>query len=126
MSARARYASLIVQGVIIWFIAAMCIRYAILAAWQASSVAMALVFAISVPLCCLGIEVTHKTVRGQPGELIRTAAVIALVGALLDGIAITWTPQLYSLDGAGRAAGGAWLLWIVGTILAWGLVRDRR
>ena len=46
--------------------------------------------------------------------------------AMLDGLAITWTPQLYSPDPVLRAVGGAWLLWIVGTILAYALVRDRR
>jgi hypothetical protein len=126
MTARTRYLLLLIQGVVIWFVAAMCIRFAILAGWHASGTAMAIIFVLSLPACVVGIELIHRIARGEAGEMIRTAAVIALVGAMLDGLAITWTPQLYSLDPAGRAAGGAWLLWIVGTILAWGLIRDRR
>ncbi|HYG27419.1 MAG TPA: DUF5367 family protein [Caulobacteraceae bacterium] len=126
MSRRTRYVVLVIQGAVIWALAALCIRFAVSAGWHESGAAMALVFALSVPACALGIELNHRIVRGEPGELIRTAAVIALVGALLDGLAIVWQPQIYSADPAARAAGGAWLLWIVGTILAYGLIRDRR
>ena len=126
MTTRARYIALLIQGAVIWFLAAMFIRFTTLAGWMDGGPATVVVFALSLVVSALGIEVIHRIVRGQPGEMVRSAAVIALVGAMLDGLAITWTPQLYSLDPAARAVGGAWLLWIVGTILAYALVRDRR
>jgi len=126
MSVRARYIALFVQGAVIWFLAAMFIRFTALAGWMDGGPATVVIFALSLAGSCLGIELIHRIVRGPPGEMIRSAAVIALVGAMLDGLAITWTPQIYSLDPAARAAGGAWLLWIVGTILAYALLRDRR
>ena len=126
MSTRNRYLSLAIQGVIIWFLAAMFIRYTALAGWMDGGPATMLIFAFSLIGSCAGIEMTHRIVRGEPGEMVRTAAVIALVGAMLDGLATTWFPELYSLDPAVRTVGGAWLLWIVGTILAYALVRDRR
>ena len=126
MSARNRYVALFAQGLIIWFLAAMFIRYTALAGWMDGGPATMVIFALSLVGSAAGIEVTHRVVRGEPGELTRTAAVIALVGAMLDGLAITWWPELYSADPGQRAVGGAWLLWIVGTILAYGLVRDRR
>ncbi len=94
MSTRARYISLVVQGVIIWFLAAMFIRFTALAGWMDGGPATMVVFALSLVGSAAGIEVTHRVVRGEPGELVRTAAVIALVGAMLDGLAITWWPQL--------------------------------
>jgi hypothetical protein len=126
MSARGRYIALFIQGAVIWFLAAMFIRFTVLAGWMDGGPATMVIFALSLAGSCVGIELIHRIVRGEPGEMIRSAAVIALVGAMLDGLAITWTPQLYSLDPAARAVGGAWLLWIVGTILAYALVRDRR
>ena len=126
MSTRNRYLSLAIQGVIIWFLAAMFIRYTALAGWMDGGGATMLIFAFSLIGSCAGIEMIHRIVRGEPGEMVRTAAVIALVGAMLDGLAITWLPELYSLDPAVRAVGAAWLLWIVGTILAYGLLRDGR
>jgi hypothetical protein len=126
MSTKARYIALFVQGAVIWFLAAMFIRFTVLAGWMDGGPATVVIFALSLVGSALGIEVIHRIVRGQPGEMVRSAAVIALVGAMLDGLAIVWTPQLYSLDPAARAVGGAWLLWIVGTILAYALARDRR
>lgn len=126
MSARVRYIALVVQGVIIWFAAAMCIRYGLLAGWYEDGRIMAAVFAASLVGAALGIELIYRIVRGEKGEMVRTAAVIALVGAMLDGLAIVWTPLLYTSDRAALSFGGAWLLWIVGTILAYALVRDRR
>ncbi|HEX5776318.1 MAG TPA: hypothetical protein VFX95_06525 [Caulobacteraceae bacterium] len=126
MSVRTRYIALLIQGAVIWFLAAMFIRFTALAGWMDGGPATMAVFAISLVSSALGIELIHRIVRGEPGEMIRSAAVIALVGAMLDGLALAWTPQLYSPDPALRAVGGAWLLWIVGTILAYALVRDRR
>lgn len=126
MRRRNRYLLLVAMGAVIWFLAALCIRFAILAGWTGSGLGLALIFALSLVGASLGIELIHRIVRGDKGKMIRTAAVIALVGALLDGLAITWTPGLYAADRAEVSYGGAWLLWIVGTILAYALVRDRR
>jgi len=126
VSPRSRYIALLVLGVIIWFLAAMFIRFTVLAGWMDGGPATIAIFAASLVGSAIGIELIHRIVRGEPGEMVRSAGVIALVGAMMDGLAITWTPQLYSLDPAARGVGGAWLLWIVGTILAYALVRDRR
>jgi len=126
MSVRTRYIALVIQGAVIWLMAAMCIRFAIPVGWLDGGTATAVFFALSLPGSMLGIELIHRINRGETGQMIRTSAVIALVGAMMDGLAISWTPLLYTPDRAALSFGGAWLLWIVGAILAYALVRDRR
>ena len=86
MSVRTRYIALLVQGAVIWFLAAMFIRFTALAGWMDGGPATMAIFAVSLVSSALGIELIHRTVRGEPGEMIRSAAVIALVGAMLDGL----------------------------------------
>ena len=111
-------------GAVIWFIAAMFIRLALPLGWLAGGLLTVLVFAGSLPTAAVSIELAHRLVGGGSGQRIKTAAIISLVGLLLDGIAITWTPALYSPDRAAISFGGAWLLWTVGLTLVWALVRD--
>ena len=111
-------------GAAIWFIAAMFIRFALSFGWLDGSLLTLLVFAGSLPTAAISIELAHRLVGGRAGRRIHTAAVISLVGLLLDGIAITWTSTLYSPDRAAISFGGAWLLWTVGLTLTWALIRD--
>jgi hypothetical protein len=111
-------------GLIVWFIAAMFIRFALPLGWLEGNIVTIIIFIVSLPVAAISIELVHRFTDGQKGEKIRTAAVLSLVGLLLDGMAITWTPLLYTADRAALSFGGAWLLWTVGLTLTYALARD--
>ena len=125
MTPQSANASLAVIGAVIWFIAAMFIRYALQLGWLDGTLPTVLAFIGSLPAAA-SVELLHRLVRRPTDPLLPTAAIISLVGLLLDGIAITWTPSLYSQDRAAISFGAAWLLWTVGLTLLWAMVRDAR
>jgi len=117
---------LVVMGAVTWFLAAMLIRFTLPLGWLAGGPITLALFAITVPFGALGIEGAHRMVKGDPKRVMNTAVIISLVGLMLDGIAFVWASQLYTGDRSDLWQGGAWLLWTVGTVLAYAAIRDAR
>ncbi|HEV2561309.1 MAG TPA: hypothetical protein VGT78_04145 [Rhizomicrobium sp.] len=117
---------LVIMGAIIWFIAAMLIRFTLPLGWLAGGAITLVLFAITIPFGAIMIEGAHRLVKGDPRSIMNTAVIICLVGLMLDGIAFVWASPLYTGDRAVLWQGGAWLLWTVGAILAYATLRDAR
>ncbi len=75
---------------------------------------------------------SNRLVRRLAPPSASVVEVVALACApalLLDGLAFTWAPTVYSVVPAEQRAASAWLLWFVGVALAlafWQAARQRR
>ncbi|WP_332770013.1 hypothetical protein [Phenylobacterium sp.] len=117
----ARNILLVAIGVVLWFAAAMVVRFAAPLGWFSPDAAP-IVFAVSAALAPLVVLAVHRLTGGQPGGHLRTAALASTPALLLDGMAFVWQPQLYGVPDL--TLPGAWLLYGVGAILASGLTLD--
>ncbi len=71
----------------------------------------------SLPLVWLSVRLTGR-VGGTGCSLIEAVGLASAPALLLDGVVLTWVPDLYCAGEAGHRAAGAWLLWFVGASLA--------
>lgn len=126
MSPTIRNSVLAVLGAILWFIAALFIRFTMPLGWFEGNNETIILFVVSVPLAMIAIELIQKITQGEAGSMIRTASVISVVGLLLDALALSWSRDLYSKDPVGLETAAAWLLWVVGFTLAYSLMRDSK
>jgi len=115
-------ASLAALGIVLWFLAALLIRYAGPAGLFDGGLASALLFALTIPAAWLLARLCRRTAGLTPGQLVPGVAVASLAGLLCDAMALTWTPALYGADAAHIVPAVAWLFWGVGFCLALALV----
>ncbi|CAN0557604.1 unnamed protein product [Ectocarpus sp. 12 AP-2014] len=95
-------------GAILWFIAAMIIQF-FPDMFLGGTTGMIL-FLVSIPGTWITVYLLMK-VTGLPRAHIFSATCVGVVTAMfLDGVAITWVPQLYGGTGDHLANGAAWLL----------------
>ena len=113
-------------GIVTWLAAAIFIRLALPNGWLDGGFATLLVFAVSVPIAAISIEIARNLAGASQRDLLRIASIISAVGLLLDGIAFVWASQLYTVDHSTLFSGGAWLLWTVGVTLTYALVRTAK
>ena len=107
-------ALLVAWGVLLWFVAALFIRWAPPALFG-RGMATALLFAAAVPIAWASIWATQRVASLRPDQLVAGAALASAAAMFCDGIAFTWSP-LYGLD-KDLVPAAAWLLWGVATIL---------
>lgn len=119
----ARNIVLVVLGAVLWFAAAMVIRYTLPLGWFGRGAAPIL-FAVSAALSPLVVLAVHRVTRGQAGGHLRTAALACIPALLLDGLAFVWQPSLYGA--VDLTLPGGWLMYGVGAILASGATLDVR
>ena len=120
-----RTLSLILLGAVLWFLAAVFIRLAMPWGLFSGGYATAILFGITALLAPVLLSSVHRLTAGGEGPRLPTAAILCLVGGLLDAVAMTWSPELYASNPARLVAGAAWLLFGVGALLTSAMLQDR-
>lgn len=106
-------AILIGFGLVFWLIAAVFIGLAPFDLFNGGANTM-LLFAVTVPLAWIAVQVAKRIATLSPDQLLPGAAIASAAAMLCDGIGLIW----WSIYGeADRLPGAAWLLWGVGMIL---------
>ena len=77
----------------------------------------ATIFALSVPIAVLSIAGVRKFLRLTPEQLSPSIILIVALVAMLHGVALTWTPTIYSATEAALLFAAAWLVWFSGAVL---------
>ncbi len=111
----------LVIGAVAWYLAALLIRFygdvLLTGGWEhRATVAVA---ALAAPL------VTWLVARATgtpPHAMTHPMALMVMIAVLLDGLAVTWAPELYGGPGPTLSYGAAFLLWGVGCLLLSALV----
>jgi len=107
----------IAAGVVLWFAAAMCVRY--LGPWLFDfGVIQILLYVLLVPITWCFIWVIQKLAGLTRDNLFRGIGIGTASALFLDGIAFAWFPAFYSLSADIRLAGAASILWGAGVFLA--------
>lgn len=113
----------IIVGAVIWYLAALFIRFGGATFFGEQSYKLVVLY-IFTPLTSLALIIAAKKLSGMNMSDIYDAFVIlAVTGAVLDGVAIRFCANLiYAQPPDILANGAAWLLWAVGTtvFLAYG------
>jgi hypothetical protein len=115
-------AILIAFGLAFWLVAALFIQSAPLAFFD-GGIGTMLLFAITVPLAWVSVEIAKRVAALAPDQTLPGVAVASAAAMLCDGIALVWSP-IYG-DGD-RLPGAAWILWGVGLILSAAFLDARR
>ncbi len=113
-------------GVFFRFLAAMAIRFFGPPLLVRGSLAPVFVFLATVPLTWGLLRLATAMGRVRGAAVLPALAVMSLVAMMLDGVAITWVPELYGVspDQVGMAA--AWLLWGVAWTFVWAFYRPEQ
>ncbi|WOE74490.1 hypothetical protein [Alterisphingorhabdus coralli] len=115
----------IIMGVILWFAAALLLRFL----GQADLLEqgnMALLYALVIPGTVPFVYLIRMVASIQSGQLGPALAIATAAAALCDGMALTWLPQLYGETVEIVAISGASILWGAGVAIALGFLLDRR
>jgi Family of unknown function (DUF5367) len=110
--------SLIILGITFWFEALLFIRFGGQSLFVNGNPWLLLLFVCSIPVAWLLVKVIAVVGKVDGNDLLRAVVIVALTAMLLDGIALTWCPDWYSLAPAGLLLAAAWLLWGVGVSFA--------
>ncbi len=115
---------LIILGVVFWFLAAMLVRYvpAIFDAgwWSAVLLVGSLLGASAF------IKLVLWIVRLPDHRSLMAVSIATITALFLDGLAMTWAPQLYGSDLEIALRGAGWILFGVGALWLAGLMSQRR
>jgi hypothetical protein len=113
----------LVVGTVIWYLAALFIRFGGASFFGEQSERVILLY-ILTPLTSLVLLIAAKKLNWtNMSSLYDSFVILAVTGAVLDGIAIRFFANLIYFQPPGILANaGAWLLWAVGTtvFLAYG------
>ena len=120
-----RTLSLILLGAVLWFLAAVFIRLAMPWGVFSGGYATAILFGLTALLAPVLVSTVHRLTGGGQAPRLPTAAILCLVGVLLDALAMTWSPELYASNPARLVNGAAWLLFGVGAVLTSAMLQDR-
>jgi hypothetical protein len=112
-------------GAVLWFMAAMFIRFVgPLGAFH--GIWVPILYALAAPVLAPAILLGPRA-AGLPRERVLTSVSVMSVTALfLDGVCLAWFRGLYGTDPVVILGGAAWLLWAVGAALALALSVRRR
>ena len=102
-------------GVLLWFAAAMAIRFAPDTMF-ARGTAIACAFAAALPLGWLAVWATRRIASLSPAQVLPGVVIACASAMLCDGIGFTWT-SIYGADHPDLVPAAAWLLWGVAIIL---------
>ncbi|WP_108811728.1 hypothetical protein [Sphingorhabdus sp. Alg231-15] len=111
-------------GAILWFIAAMIIQF-FPDMFLGGTTGMIL-FLISIPGTWITVYLMMKVTGLQREHIFSATCVGAVTAMFLDGVAITWLPQLYGGTGDHLANGAAWLLFGVALFMTCAAIIGRQ
>jgi hypothetical protein len=110
---------------VVWFLAAMFIRFigpmGIFHGYKGVAL-----YVLTIPATAPLNARCRKLIRAPKGQMVTIIAVTSAVATMLDGIAMSLFPSLYGSDPAITGAGAAWLLWAIGVAGALSLVTAAR
>ncbi len=118
-------ARLAILGAILWAIGVVAIHFAAPSGAFATRLAF-LVLLAAVPMAWGTVRLARRLFLPDGASLVEAVGLVALPAALLDGIALTWAPEIYAADAADQRAAAAWLLWFLGASFAVALVMSRK
>ena len=118
-------ATVVVLGVVLWFAAAMAVRFGSAAGFFGPS-ASVIAFAVAIPICWLSVLLVKKVARLEAGQTLPGIAIGTAVATFCDGIGLTWGHGLYGADPTMTTFGAAWILWGVGLFLLFAYFDDHR
>ena len=91
------YISMTIIGVVVWFAAALLIRYYETMLFGAPSQNLAILYAATIPVCYVSVLIAQKLAKLSAQSLCAGLCVGNAATLLLDGLALVWAPQLYSM-----------------------------
>jgi hypothetical protein len=118
-----RVARLCALGVALWVVGVMSGHLAApLGMFTAGVAPGLLIFTVLAAWLCVRLV---GRVAGRT-TLLEATALASFPALLLDGLAFTWAPQIYSTVEAEQRQAAGWLLWFVGAALAIAHVKTAR
>ena len=84
-------------GVIVWFAAALFIRYYETMLFKAPDQNLAILYAVTVPVSYVSVLIAQKLVKLTAQTLCTGLCVGTAAALLMDGLALVWAPQIYSM-----------------------------
>ncbi len=120
------YISMTIIGVVVWFGAAVFIRFYETALFGGPSQNLAFLYAASIPVCYVSVVIAQKLAKLTAQTLCAGLCVGNAAALLLDGLALVWAPQIYSMAAAPVPYASAWLLWGVCWLLAASMIISHR
>ncbi len=115
----------LIVGAVLWFIAALMLRYmGPMGAYEGSSRAIlyALIVPGTIPFLMAGFRIAHL---GAAHRFVGTG-VMLMAAMLLDGIALAWFPGLYGHTPDLVAGAGGTILWGAGIALVLGFFMNKQ
>lgn len=103
-------------AVLLWYVAARCIRVGLPAGLYGGP-SGAVLFAASVGIAWPAVRLGAWVGALRPPQVLPGIVFACAVAMLCDGLALTWAPGVYGGTSPRLALGAAWLLWGVGAIL---------
>jgi hypothetical protein len=101
----------------LWVVGVLTVHFA--APFGAFGAPFAAVLMIAtIPLAWLTVRLAGRSGGLGRGRIVEAVALASMPALVLDGVALTWMPAVYSLDVGEERAAAAWLLWFVGVSLA--------
>ena len=120
------YISMTIIGVIVWIPAALFIRYYETMLFSAPDQNLAILYAVTVPVSYVSVLIAQKLAKLTAQTLCTGLCVGTAAALLLDGLALVWAPQIYSMTMTPVPYGSAWPLWGVCWLLASAALISRR
>jgi hypothetical protein len=121
----AKITTLIAFATVVWFLAALFIRF-VGPSGVFGGIKGGLLYLATIPATIPLNARTRKIVGLSKVDTLTAVAVTSATATMLDGVAMTWFPALYGGDPAIVKGGAAWLLWAIGVGLALALVTTIR
>lgn len=120
------YISMAIIGVIVWFAAALFIRYYETMLFSAPDQNLAILYAVTVPVSYVSVLIAQKLANLTAQTLCTGLCVGTAAALLMDGLALVWAPHIYSMTMTPVPYGSAWLLWGVCWLLASAVLISRQ
>jgi hypothetical protein len=121
----AQIAILAAFSTLVWFLAAMFIRF-VGPMGVFHDYKVIVLYALTIPATVPLNARSRKLVRAPKSQMVTVIAVTSAVATMLDGVAMSGFPALYGPDPAITGAGAAWLLWAIGVASALSLITAAR
>lgn len=111
----------VVLGVVFWFSAALLVRFLGEVVFTPNNPLLIVMFIVAIPIGRLFIWIAQQIGKLPDKAVFAPAVMMTQVALLLDGIAITWFPQLYGQSHTHVMLGAALIMWGagVGMVIAW-------
>jgi hypothetical protein len=111
----------VVLGGAFWFAAAMLVRVLGEAVFTPGNPLLIVMFVVAIPVGRLFIWTAQRLGKLPDEAVFAPAVMMTQVALLLDGVAITWFPQLYGQSHTTVMLGAALIMWGagVGMVIAW-------